>query len=171
MRYAILVMMFLLTSVPTPLAKEQSEAQEVGAMLDRWYEAAARGDGPGYFSHFADDAIFLGTDPDERWALQDFRARFESSFDGRNPAWIYVAKERHVLFSPDHKIGWFDERLQSPHLGELRGTGVVVKLRGTWKIEHYSLTFLISNGVVEELAKESACRPVWTAHCKLAGEK
>jgi hypothetical protein len=119
-------------------------------MLDDWYDAADKGDGQRYFSYFADDAIFLGTDPDERWRLPEFRARFASFFDGHH-AWTYVPKERHVLFSEDHETGWFDEKLVSPKYGLLRGTGVVIRERGKWKIEQYSLTFLIPNAATKKV--------------------
>jgi hypothetical protein len=143
MKEVLLFTSLLLVSAAMP-PKEKPDEQTIAAMLDDWYDAADKGDGGRYFSHFTEDAVFMGTDPDERWALPEFRAHFESRFDGHN-AWTYVASERHISFSQDHRTGWFDEKLVSPKYGKLRGTGVVIKLNGVWKIKQYSLTFLIPN--------------------------
>src|SRR5215471_8448225 len=122
MKRTLLLTVVLAISAVTPFARSNSDLLEVTAMLDDWHNAADKGDGPRYFSYFADDAIFLGTDPDERWTIPQFRAAYGSYFDGHH-AWTYIPKERHVLFSNDHKMGWFDEKLQSPKYGVLRGTG------------------------------------------------
>lgn len=140
---------------PSPWNKEcskdiQADAQQVVQMLDDWYDAAARGDGPRYFSLFTDDAIFMGTDPQERWTLPRFRALFAPRFDGRN-AWTYKAMERYVLFSADGQSAWFDEKLISPKYGQLRGTGVVVHPQDKWLIKRYSLTFVIPNPGVQKI--------------------
>jgi hypothetical protein len=149
MRRTLLLAVFLV-AVVTSCARQRPDLLEVAAMLDDWYDAADKGDGQRYFSCFADDAIFLGADPEERWTVAEFRARYESFFDGHH-AWTYVPKERHVLFSKNHETGWFDEKLSSPKYGLLRGTGVVIRARGKWKIEHYSLTFLIPNAATKKV--------------------
>lgn len=152
---------FVAARVFTPSESKQSDSQEVAIMLDDWYDAARKGDDQRYFKHFDDNALFLGTDPDERWTLKDFHDKYPK------PSWTYKAEERHVFFSMDHKIGWFDEKLRrTPVLGPMRATGVVVKSQGTWKIEQYNLTFLVPNAVFGKLQKGQSCRPVWRVRCE-----
>jgi len=137
--------LFLALPVLISTAKNNSDEQKVASMLDDWYKAAATANAEQYFGHFADDAVFLGTDPGERWTLAEFRKLYSK------PSWTYVPQERHVSFSADGSTGWFDELLLSPKYGKLRGTGVVVRSGDTWKIRHYSLTFLVPNQDVDKL--------------------
>jgi hypothetical protein len=145
MRRVLLFATLLVAPMASSSTIPTSETQRVAAVLDDWYDAAEKGDAPRYFSHFTDDAVFLGTDPGERWTISEFRMRYP------HPQWTYVSKERHVLFSSDRKSGWFDEKVVSPKYGELRATGVVVRSRGTWKIAQYSLTFPIPNAAAQEV--------------------
>src|SRR6266576_6116628 len=82
----------------------------VGATLDAWHAAAAAADEDKYFSYFAPDAVFLGTDATERWTREEFR-RFAHPYFAKGKAWSFKAIERHVNFSPDRSFAWFDERL------------------------------------------------------------
>jgi ketosteroid isomerase-like protein len=152
MRRTLLSIAMLVVPVIAPAAAPRTEARTVAVMLDDWYDAADKGDGPRYFSRFTDDAVFLGTDPEERWTISAFRAAYEHYFDGHH-AWTYVARQRHVFFSPDGRTGWFDEKLVSPKYGELRATGVVVRSHGAWKIAQYNLTIPIPNAVVPKLVE------------------
>jgi len=146
---ALAMLIALLVSAP---ATQRPAARDVAIMLDDWYDAADKGDGPRFFQHFTDDAVFLGTDPEERWTISEFRARYQSFFDGHH-AWTYVPNGRHVFLSPDRKTGWFDEGLHSPKYGELRATGVVVRSQGTWKIAQYNLSIPIPNALVPRMAE------------------
>ncbi len=46
---------------------------EIAKTLDAWHAAAAKPDEAAYFAFFTQDAVFLGTDPGERWPLDAFR--------------------------------------------------------------------------------------------------
>ena len=89
-----------------------------------------------YFAHFAPHAVFLGTDATERWDVEEFR-RYAHPYFAKGKAWSFRAVERHVTFSPDGSVAWFDEKLDTPNLGPSRGSGVLVKISGRWKIAHY----------------------------------
>src|SRR5271170_7515795 len=45
----------------------QNPAQQAGAVLDDWHQAAAVSDEARYFGHFAPNGVYMGTDPTERW--------------------------------------------------------------------------------------------------------
>ena len=132
----------LLLTLSTP------EAQ-VAAVLDDWHAAAAAADEARYFAHFAPAAVFLGTDATERWSLEEFR-RYAHPYFAKGKAWSFHPVERHVSFSPDGSVAWFDERLETPNLGPARGSGVLIKTAGDWRIAHYDLSVPIPNALMEE---------------------
>jgi ketosteroid isomerase-like protein len=114
----------------------------IEAMLDDWHRAAAAADGERYFGHMTADSVFLGTDATERWTLPAFR-EFCAPYFARGQGWTYVRRERHVEVEGD--LAWFDERLWYVKYGEVRGTGVVRREDGRWRIAHYSMSFPVPN--------------------------
>jgi hypothetical protein len=90
------------------------------------------------------DAVFLGTDPGERWTAEQFREFVKPYFD-KGRGWTYRPRDRHVMLADDGATAWFDERLDSDKYGELRGTGVLRREGGGWRIAHYNMSFPIPN--------------------------
>lgn len=129
-----------------------SAAESIAEMLDDFHDAAAKADAGRYFAHFADNAVFLGTDPAERWTLTEFRAWADPYFK-RDSAWTYHAVERHVDVSKGGDVGWFDEVVRNEKYGDLRGTGVVLLEDGRWKVAQYNLTFLVPNESADAVLK------------------
>lgn len=128
----------------------------IAQTLDDFHKAAAAADEARYFGHFAPGAVFLGTDPTERWTLEEFRAWARPHFES-GTGWAYEAVSRHVNVSSGGDVGWFDEVVRNARYGDLRGTGVVVLINGEWKIAQYNLTFMIPNedaAAVLELIEE-----------------
>lgn len=138
--------------VPEPTPEEQA-----AATLDAFHRAAARADEVAYFGFLTDDAVFLGTDPAERWTKEEFRLWAEPYFQ-RETAWAYEAVERHIAISGNNQVAWFDEVVRNASYGDLRGTGVLVRNpdaeRGTiahaWRIAQYNLTFMVPNDRADE---------------------
>jgi hypothetical protein len=50
-------------------------------------------------------------------------------------------------------VAWFDELLDNKKLGETRGTGVLVKQNGEWKVSQYHLTIPIPNALASSVAE------------------
>ena len=123
----------------------------IGRTLDDFHQAAAAADEARYFSHLAPDGVFLGTDPGERWTAADFRAYAHPHF-AAGKGWTYVPRVRHVTVKGD--IAWFDEIVDNAKYGACRGTGVLERTGGEWKIALYSLTFLVPNDLAEKLTGE-----------------
>jgi ketosteroid isomerase-like protein len=138
-------------ALAAPCAAQSREA-EVNAVLDDWHAAAAAADEKRYFGHLAEDSIFLGTDATERWTKKQFHDYAKPFFD-RGRAWSFRAVRRDVIFSKDGSLAWFDEDLATPNLGPCRGSGVLRRDGGTWKIVHYNLTLTIPNEVVDDVKK------------------
>lgn len=134
--------------------------QQVNAVVDDWHKAAAEADEDRYFGHMTSAAIFLGTDASERWNATEFR-EFAHPYFAKGKAWTFVPRERHVIMSGSD-VAWFDEKLDSATYGDVRGSGVLIKMNGEWKIAHYNLTIPIPNAlaktVVEMIRKERATK-------------
>lgn len=127
---------------------------EVHAVLDGWHEAAAEADFERYFGYFhSDSSIFMGTDATERWTIAEFRPWSKPYFD-QGDAWNFTPVERHVYFSANGRVSWFDEVLDTPNLGPARGTGVLVKREGEWKISHYNLSIPIPNAIADTVVQQ-----------------
>lgn len=146
MRLTVLLLM-LTGFASTP---EASSEAAVAAVLDDWHAAAAAADEARYFAHFAPDAVFLGTDATERWSVEEFR-RYAHPYFAKGKAWSFKAVERHISFSADRSVAWFDERLDTPNLGPARGSGVLVRAAGSWRIAHYDLSVPIPNALMKEI--------------------
>lgn len=138
-----------------PLLAAGDDRQEINQALDAFHRAAATADYPAYVGLMTEDVVFLGTDGKERWQGAEFRdfarPRFENG-DG----WVYVPVSRNVDISTNGDVAWFDEALENASLGNCRGSGMLLREKGSWLIVQYNLSVPIPNelvdGVVEQIA-------------------
>jgi len=124
----------------------------ITGVLDAWHAAAAAADEDKYFSYFTPDAVFLGTDPTERWTRDEFRAWAHPYF-AKGKAWSFKATSRWVSFASDRTVAWFDEALDTPNMGPCRGSGVLVATTAGWKIAQYNLSIPIPNALTDDVKK------------------
>jgi hypothetical protein len=134
------------------LAHASAASDEAGEVLDRFHRAASEARFDEYFALFSPDGIFIGTDATERWTVDEFKAYAKPHFD-RGRGWTYVPVERHVNVSADNRHASFDELLDNASLGRCRGTGVLRRVGGAWKIEQYHLTIPVPNALADEVVK------------------
>lgn len=133
------------------------ELAAINQVLDDLHDAAAKADEARYFALYDEGAVFLGTDATERWTLEEFRA-FAHPYFAKGKAWTYtpVKDGRFITIEGQNKdVAWFDEKLENAKLGLCRGSGVLVKVDGSWKIKQYNLTMLIPNAIAEEVAQKA----------------
>jgi len=123
----------------------------VNQLMDNWHNAASTADEDVFFGSMAPDAIYIGTDPTERWTKAEFEAWSKQYFE-REAAWSFKPTSRNVSFDQNEQIGWFDELLDS-WMGTIRGSGVVVKTAAGWKIKHYHLSIAVPNDVTNDYLK------------------
>lgn len=139
-------------SAPAVDSERGGDKTEISAVLDDFHAAASHADFARYFGHFTDDAVFLGTDASERWTREEFEnyaGRRFASGDG----WTYHATSRHVTVGAGGTTAWFDELLHNDSYGQTRGTGVLVKQEGRWKVAQYHLTIPIPNELATEVVE------------------
>lgn len=125
-----------------------SDSKQIGAVLDAFNAAAARADYDAYFAFYTDDATFIGTDATEVWDKKAFMAFAKPYFD-RGKAWNFTSLERHIYaFKKNKDFAWFDELL-STQMKLCRGSGVMVRVKGEWKVQQYVLSMTVPNSVVD----------------------
>lgn len=140
--YSILLLLLLVSATGKP------DIKELDKIIDDWHLAASNADFDAYFGPTTEDFVFLGTAPGERWKKDEFAAFSKPYFDA-GKAWDFKASNRTWMFSKDKKTAWFDEDLDTWMRG-CRGSGVLVKEKGEWKIAYYNLTVLIENEKIKE---------------------
>lgn len=142
----ITVFVFFITAV---IFSQQIEKDRVEVVLDAWHAAASDADFDTYFGLMTDDGVFLGTDATENWQNDEFRAYAKPHFD-KGRAWIFTAVERNVYLNEEENFAWFDELLDT-QMKLCRGSGVLQKINGNWKIAHYVLSIAVPNEYVRGL--------------------
>ena len=147
-RYQALLLLLFTLAVPVLQA---DETDLINTALDDFHSAAADADYQRYAALMAGDIVFLGTDSGERWegrAFADFaRPHFENG-----KGWTYLPRDRSISLSKDGSVAWFDELLGHEKLGTCRGSGVLVREAGGWKIAQYNLSVPIPNDLVYGVA-------------------
>lgn len=144
--------LFVLWLISMPLAAgEPADAKRaVDTVLTTLHQAASDGAGELYFSLFAEDAIFMGTDTTERWTVEMFKA-FAEPYFSRGLGWTYTKKQRSIYISSEGSTAWFDELLWNDNYGFCRGTGVLTLTDNGWKFVQYNLTIPIPNDLAGEI--------------------
>jgi len=123
---------------------------EVGSVLDDLHSAASNAEEQEYFAVFAPSAVFIGTDGRERWTLHEFREYAAPAF-AEGTGWTYTPTERNIYIAPNGETAWFDEMLDNAKYGECRGTGVLIRHGGEWKLTQYHLTVPVPNALLPEV--------------------
>ena len=116
--------------------------------IDKWHNAAAIADANKFFGFMDSSSVYIGTDVSERWIKDEF-IKFAKPYFDRGKAWEFKAYDRHITFSNDGKIAWFDELLET-WMGNCRGSGVVIKNNENWKLLHYHLSITVPNEKIYE---------------------
>jgi hypothetical protein len=132
------------------------EVADVAKALDQLHQYAAKADKQ-YFDLFAPEGVFIGTDATERWTVPEFKKYAEPHFS-KGHGWTYEPKSRHIEFSPAKDVAWFDEILQNKSYGTCRGSGVLRKIAGKWKISQYHLTIPVPNELADQVVKMIAAK-------------
>ena len=124
-----------------------AQKDEIHKVVDAWHKAAADANFDKYFSLMTKKGVFIGTDASENWQNKEFRSFSKPYFDNGR-AWSFTALERNVYLSKNKKMAWFDELLDT-QMEICRGSGVLKKVKGQWKIAHYVLSIVIPNENVD----------------------
>jgi hypothetical protein len=146
--FIIIVSLLVLSACNNQKEDENSLKAELNIILDDWHRSAAVADEDFFFGSMDSTAIYLGTDPGERWKKEEFM-EWGMKYFQRDTAWVFKPYNRFWEFSDDCKIAWFDELLET-HMGICRGSGVLIKSENQWKIKQYNLALTLPNEQMNE---------------------
>ncbi len=130
---------------------QDSPEKKVNTLLDNWHRAAAVADEETFFGSMTENAVYIGTDKEERWVRDELRIWSEKYFDKKS-AWDFKPTSRHISFSKDKNTAWFDEKLNT-WMGTCLGSGVLERTLSGWKIVHYHLAFTVDNEKMGDILK------------------
>ena len=130
-----------------------SDRASVDMVLDEFHAAAAAADEERYAATMTDDVVFLGTAPGERWEGAVWRD-FVHSFFSRGKGWAYEPSDRTVVIAEDGHVAWFDETVENRHFGACRGSGVLRRKGGEWRVAQYNLAIPVPDDLVPELVEK-----------------
>jgi ketosteroid isomerase-like protein len=145
------ILMLGLLMVSMTLFAQNTEKNKINDVLDSWHLAAANADFEAYFDKMTKDGVFLGTDAMENWQNDEFRSFSKPYFD-KGKAWSFTAVQRNIYLDASENFAWFDELLDT-QMKICRGSGVLKKVNGQWKIAHYVLSIAVPNENVDELVQ------------------
>ncbi|MBT8182402.1 MAG: nuclear transport factor 2 family protein [Eudoraea sp.] len=132
------------------LIAQEDSRKELNELINEWHKAASEADYETYFGILAKDGVFIGTDASENWQNEDFRAFSKPYFD-RGKAWSFTTIERNIYVDKSGNFAWFDELLDT-RMEICRGSGVLSKENGKWRIKHYVLSITIPNEDVDQVS-------------------
>lgn len=133
---------------PEKSAAKITSIERLNWLLDAWHTNATLAKFDAYFEATAEDFVFYGTAPAEKWDKSAFMAFCKPYFDG-GKTWKFIPSNRVWYFSDNGKTAWFDEDLETWML-DCRGSGVCTKTRKGWKIQYYNLSVVIENEKIQQ---------------------
>ncbi|MCG2792646.1 MAG: nuclear transport factor 2 family protein [Weeksellaceae bacterium] len=151
------LLLFVLLSFSIPLSAQKKgfhenvQKKNVGLVLDNLNEFAAKADFKNYFDLFADQSTYIGTDATEIWDKKQFMDYAKPHFD-KGHGWDFKSLKRTITFSKDGNYAWFDELLDT-QMKICRGSGVLEKINGNWKVKQYVLSATVPNEVMSDVIK------------------
>jgi ketosteroid isomerase-like protein len=138
-------------SAPALADSDADPIPAIERVLNDFHDAASNADFDRYFSHWTTDSVFLGTDATERWTGDEFREFARPHFE-KGKGWTYLPRDRKVTMLGDD-AAMFDELLHSDKLGTCRGSGVLRRVDGSWKIMQYNLSIPVPNDLADRLSR------------------
>ncbi len=152
---SFLALTFILLSCQkpaSPVIDREAAAKSVADLFDAYSKANRDRDFVALDSTFANDGLFLGTDPEEFWDkgkvldMIKTMAKDSISFD-------VSMDKREIRISEDGMSAMVVEQSQIPLLSEeilVRGVGHARMINGKWQIDFYSWSLIPQN---EDLAR------------------
>jgi beta-lactamase class D len=144
-RVLILITVTVVSAIGSLHAQQLNDSIKSGLnhLLDKWHLDAAGCNHEAYIGAMSPEGVFIGTDATEYWTTAEFRDWSKPYFD-RKRAWTFKPIQRNIYLGQDGTTAWFDELLDT-QMGVCRGSGVLQKRDGFWKIEQYILSATIPN--------------------------
>jgi len=150
---AILISTLSLSTSAKTVTLKNEQRQGAEQALTKFHQAAANANLTQYFNLLTDNAIYLGTDANERWTKTTFKEYVEPLFK-QGHGWLYSKIARNITISEDGKSAFFDELLSNKNYGLCRSTGLLLNTKQGWKIAQYSLSVPLPNAIAKNIIKQ-----------------
>lgn len=151
--YYWIILLVLVSNCDQKSSAEETK-KNIASTIDAWHLAASEANFDSYFGLMTNDAVFIGTDATENWNRKDFETFAKPYFD-RGKAWHFVSLDKNIYLSKDEQSAWFDELLETS-FQICRGSGVLVKEKDEWKIQHYVLSMTIPNEISDTIVQQKS---------------
>jgi len=136
------------STAPANSKPASDQAAELNLFIDNWHRAAGSADGSTFFGSMSENSIYIGTDATERWTKTEFITFAKPYFD-RGKAWDFKPYDRDLHVTNDGQHAWFSELLTT-WMGVCRGSGIMTKTSGGWKIDQYHLSVTVPNDAIKD---------------------
>ncbi|WP_194851416.1 nuclear transport factor 2 family protein [Nonlabens antarcticus] len=146
---SIFLSFILVTCLTSCSTYQEISKPQAGEIVDQWHKAAADADFDTYFNLMTSNAVFIGTEATENWQLKEFKA-FSKPFFDRGKAWSFTSLQRNIY--SENEVVYFDELLDT-QMGICRGSGILKKENGSYRIAHYVLSIAVPNDNVDSLTE------------------
>ena len=93
---------FFIILISVSGCNKSNPQKEINNVLDSLHYLASVADQKKYIDLFSENAVFFGTDIDERWPIDDFDSYVKSRFD-TGTGWTYQVNSRNIFISKDNK--------------------------------------------------------------------
>ena len=147
--FFILIGSFQFIQVSASVTPTDSIKLALNQLIDQWHLDAAEANHPAYIGAMDINGTFIGTDATENWNVSEFSKWSKPYFD-RKRTWKFKMVTRNIFLSSENTIAWFDELIET-QMGLCRGSGVLQKKNGDWKIEQYVLSAAIPNKIMSQV--------------------
>ncbi len=136
---------------PPPPLDEAADDPATAAVrvLRGLHRAATAADGERFFAAFAPEAMIFGSTA--RLTLARYRALREP-YLARGQGLPSTPIEQKVYLSASGDLAWFEELVEVFEHDRLRGTGVLRRIDGAWKLVHYSAMILVPRQLAGDFA-------------------
>jgi beta-lactamase class D len=147
--FVILICPFQLIKVSASVSPNDSIKLMLNQLIDQWHLDAAEANHAAYIGAMDINGTFIGTDATENWNASDF-SKWSKPYFERKRTWKFIMVTRNIFLSDEKTVAWFDELLDT-QMGLCRGSGVLQKKNGVWKIEQYVLSAAIPNKTMSQV--------------------
>ena len=149
----LVTIIFGLVLIPFSVCAAESprELQLINQVLDNLHDAAAKGENARYLGVYSENAVFMGSAPEERMDKEQFTDYVNRRFT-EGVGWAYQSAERNIFIAEDGNTAWFDEVITRMANGQnFRGTGVLIKENETWMVAQYNFSVPFANAIWEKV--------------------
>ena len=147
----LLLTMLVSCNSQKSISQNTSDAAAVAKVLDDWHHYAATTNFESLFDLMTPEAVFIGTDATEHWSKSEFQKYAQPHF-AKGKAWNFTSVQRTISFSKDHQTAWFDKLLDTKRK-ICRGSGILQKENGQWKIAQYVLSMTVQNSYTAKVVE------------------